>query len=217
MGDFSWIFPFLLISCHSFFSWKFLQIVSPFNFCCHHKIPWQRAASGRNGIVSSYNSIVVSRSRQKLQTVTSHLLSTAGGKKKTYILHCLPGLSSNLHSHTVQDSLPRDWWFPSWLCIPISITKTTPHPHPKGMLQSQHNAIFYWDSLPGCVSVVASLKWKASYHVLRNSQMNEPRWGAESQEVLLPKASRNPRRSNGRLLWVMGHGKVHWTKPGDLL
>lgn len=33
--------------------------------------------------------------------------------------------------------------------------------------------------------------------------MNEPRWGAESQEVLLPKASRNPRRSNGRLV---GHG-----------
>lgn len=146
-----------------------------------------------------------------------HIYCQQQGGKNPYILHCLPGLSSNLHSRTVQDSLPRDWWFPPWLCIPISITKTTPHPHPKGMLQSQHNAIFYWDSLPGRVSVVASLKWKASHHVLRNSQVTEPSTEAESQEVLLPKASRNPHRSNGRLLWAVGHGRVHWNKPGDLL
>lgn len=173
MGGSSWIFPFLLISCHSFFSWKFLHIVSPFNFCCCCKIPWQRTASGRNGCVSSYNSIIVSRLRQELQTVTSYLLSTAGGKKSIHS-PLLAMLSSNLHSHALQDSLPRDWWFPSWLCIPIPITKTTPHPHPNGMLQSQHNGIFYWDSLPGCVSELSSLKWKASHHVLRNSQVYEP-------------------------------------------
>lgn len=34
----------------------------------------------------------------------------------------------------------------------------------------------------------------------------------ESQEGLLPKASRNPRMSNGRLLWFMEQGKVHLNK-----
>lgn len=66
----------------------FTYCVSPFNFCCCRKIPRERAASGRNGCVSSYNSIIVSRSRQELQTITSYLLSTAG-EKNPYILHCL--------------------------------------------------------------------------------------------------------------------------------
>lgn len=170
MGASSWIFPSLFISCHSFFSWKFLHIVSPFNCCCCHKMSWQRAASGRNGFVSSYNSIIVSRSRQELQTVTLHLLSTAGGKNP-YILHCLLVLSSNLHSRTVQDSLPRDWWFPSWLCIAISIMKTTPHLTP--MACSKANTMPYF--IETLFLGVSSLKWKASYHVLRNSQGYEPR------------------------------------------
>lgn len=100
---FTYEFPFTLLMK------TLLHTVSSFNFCCCSKIPWQKAASGINGFISSYNSVIVSRSSQELQTVISHFLSIVG--KNPYILECLLVLSLILHSHTVQDSLLRNWCF----------------------------------------------------------------------------------------------------------
>lgn len=163
-------FPFLFISCCSFFSWKFLHIVSHLIAVVVIKCPDKEQPQEEMGLFPLIIPLLWVGQDRNFRPL-HHIYCQQQGEKNPYILHCLLVLSSNLHSRTIQDSLPRAWCFPSWLCIPISIMKTTPHPHSNGMLQSQHNAIFYWDSLPGCVK----FKWKASYHVLRNSQVYEPR------------------------------------------